>query len=489
MNRSIRMRLLSAALLCAFAPLAVSGADPDEQTRIANDAYLYGLQQVIFYETRFNYTQNKGSSVYEGINRWNLVNDGNPIDATFKAIVTPNATTAYAIGFLDLQKEPVVLEMPEVTDHYFSLQIMDQYGVFHLYAGTQFNGTKARSYLIVPQDYEGKIPAEFVTTNVIKTRAKTLCGIIRYARQDPSNDEEKRLIKKLLAQSTITPVSKWIANGNRGLTRDEQPIVAGDYRTFPKMKDLTQAQVDKQTPEDFFTLLQLALDDPAMTVMKDSAMEGEMLASLKSIGLGKGQGFDWSKLDKKTQDALSAGFKAGHAQVKKAGRKNMVDMNGWATFINAGGFETDWLARAIMADFGWLGPDRNISHSASLGFADADGQKLDGKFNYTITFDMNKLPPVTQFWSIPIYDADGYFVDNEIDRYSINSFQLKNGLFHIENDKLIIYIQHDKPKDSKRLKNWLPAPDSGFRFAPRFYGPRYSLIDGSYEMPRVARTK
>ena len=63
------------------------------------------------------------------------------------------------------------------------------------------------------------------------------------------------------------------------------------------------------------------------------------------------------------------------------------------------------------------------------------------------------------------------------------------GLFHVENDKLVIYVQHERPKDSKRLKNWLPAPKGGFRFAPRFYGPRYSLIDGSYDMPRVVRTK
>lgn len=38
-------------------------------------------------------------------------------------------------------------------------------------------------------------------------------------------------------------------------------------------------------------------------------------------------------------------------------------------------------------------------------------------------------------------------------------------------EKLVIYIQNDKPTDPKQLKNWLPAPDGDFRFAARFYGP------------------
>ncbi len=62
-------------------------------------------------------------------------NDGNPIDAKFKAIVTPNATTAYAVrDFWIYNLNRVVMEMPEVTDRYFALQIMNPYGIFDLYA-------------------------------------------------------------------------------------------------------------------------------------------------------------------------------------------------------------------------------------------------------------------------------------------------------------------------------------------------------------------
>ncbi len=35
--------------------------------------------------------------------------------------------------------------------------------------------------------------------------------------------------------------------------------------------------------------------------------------------------------------------------------------------------------------------------------------------------------------------------------------------------------------------NWLPTPADGFRMTPRFYGPKYPLINGSYNMPKVIK--
>ena len=102
---------------------------------------------------------------------------------------------------------------------------------------------------------------------------------------------------------------------------------------------------------------------------------------------------------------------------------------------------------------------------------------------------MYDLPPVSEVWSIPIYISDGYFVNNAINRFTVNSFMLEQKQFHIENGKLTIYVQKEKPADPKQLKNWLPAPEGGFRFTARFYGPTMSIIDGSYKMPQPVRVK
>lgn len=164
-------------------------------------------------------------------------------------------------------------------------------------------------------------------------------------------------------------------------------------------------------------------------------------------------------------------------------------MNGWMEVRNSGGFETQWIDRAVMADAGWAGPDKNVSHTGAFRFVDANGKQLNSANRYTLSFDMNDLPPVSQFWSIPIYDKDGYFVNNEINRYTINSFMLEQDKLHIEDGKLIIYVQKDKPKNANELKNWLPAPEGDFRFTARFYGPSMSIINGSYNMPQPIKIK
>ena len=74
--------------------------------------------------------------------------------------------------------------------------------------------------------------------------------------------------------------------------------------------------------------------------------------------------------------------------------------------------------------------------------SDPKGRALSGEHRYTITFDLNDMPPVTEFWEIPLYDREGYFYDNPIDRYSINSYMLKRGKLHTaDGGASFIYIQ------------------------------------------------
>ena len=63
---------------------------------------------------------------------------------------------------------------------------------------------------------------------------------------------------------------------------------------------------------------------------------------------------------------------------------------------------------------------------------------------------------------MPLYDRDGYFADNPIYRYSLNSYMLTRGKLHTEDGKVVIYVQADEPKDANQKKNWLPAPKGGF---------------------------
>ncbi|MBK1874504.1 DUF1254 domain-containing protein [Marinobacter sp. 1-3A] len=472
----------------AFSALATTTtAATPKLEEVAERAYLYGLQQAIYYGQRWTYTQNddKNNDVYAGLNQFAWVRKQITPDYP---VVTPNATTLYGAGFLDLRAGPVVVEVPEITDRYFSFQVQDQYGIFRLIVGSPFNGTIARKYILVPPGFTGNIPADFPTTDIIKWPAKTAFGLVRMAVMT-GTDAEIKTINGYQDQVTMTPLADWLANGHKGIPQADRKIVPGDFPIPDGLPEYQFGQVDKQTAEQYYTLLSVILNDPTTPIIEDSMMEAEMVEQLEVFNIGKGLSFDWNKLPSEQQAALETGFKAGFDSVRKTLKTNMIDMNGWGVVRNDGGFETRWMDRAIIADAAWGAPDKNVSHGGAFLFTDSDGKPFNGKNHYTLTFDMNDLPPVTQFWSIPIYDANGYFVANEINRYTVNSFMLKAGDFVLKDGKLVIYVQNEKPSDPAKAKNWLPAPADGFRFTARFYGPYAPLTDGSYNMPKVARVK
>jgi hypothetical protein len=138
---------------------------PEQIDELAKEAYIYGLQQAVFYETRYGVSQLEQSPIYEGTNRLNWFRK--PITAAFKEVVTPNATTLYGGGFLDLSKEPVIVELPAIKDRYYSCLGMDQYGDFYFYAGNQFTGTDTQKYILVGPGWEGRIPNEFRGVEII----------------------------------------------------------------------------------------------------------------------------------------------------------------------------------------------------------------------------------------------------------------------------------------------------------------------------------
>jgi hypothetical protein len=472
---------LFVGLIMAMPAIAAPKVNTTEQ--LAEDSYLYGLQQVIFYGQRWTSTQNdsKDNSAYSGTNRFSMVRK--QVTPDFP-VVTPNATTMYGSAFLDLQREPMVLEMPEIEDRHFSAQAMSPYGIYHTMLGNQFNGTKARKYVFLPVGYKGKVPADFASIDVIRTPSDINYLLVRIAILTGS-DEDIRKINTYQDQITLTPMSEWLANGKQGTPQAETKVVKGSYKLYPRMADIAKRQVDKQTAEDFFSILNLVLNDPSMTLLEDSNKEAAMLQRLAAVDIGKGLDFQWAKLDQATRDALVAGFKSGYKNVKTSLMGNLIDMNGWMLVRNEGGFETRWLDRAIMADAGWAGPDSNVAHTGAFLFVDNAGKPLSGANHYTLTFDINDLPPVTEFWSIPVYDKEGYLVRNPINRYTVNNYMLDQ--LHVADEKLVIYVQKEMPSDPVQLQNWLPVPEESFRFTARFYGPGMSIVDGSYKMPKPVK--
>ena len=117
-------------------------------------------------------------------------------------------------------------------------------------------------------------------------------------------------------------------------------------------------------------------------------------------------------------------------------------------------------------------------------FKDGDGKPLDGARRYLLRFGKGQTPPARATWSVSMYDPQGYYVPNAIDRYDVAPWM---PLTYNDDGSLDIYIQAASPGE-KEEANWLPAPASGpFSLTVRIYWPAGAVLDGTYKLPPVTR--
>lgn len=84
--------------------------------------------------------------------------------------------------------------------------------------------------------------------------------------------------------------------------------------------------------------------------------------------------------------------------------------------------------------------------------------------------------PVDAFWSVTVYNADGFIDENELGVYSFNNVTAK------PNDDGSITI-HFGDCDGGRV-NCLPISE-GWNYAVRMYAPRPEILDGSWTFPEI----
>lgn len=486
-NFQMRVLLFLTVMLfaaCNSGSLKKQNVTPEEAKNIAKEAYLWGIHPVAIYHFRYTYAQNEKSTRYAGVNRiqW----DRKPMKALPRIATTPNGTTLYGSAMLDFSKEPVVITVPEIDNQYWSVQLCDNYAKWWLKIGSQFTKKGALKRLLVGPNWTGQLPKGFYGADIVTSPSDFSVAVIRIALTDDTEKELKH-VNSIQDRITIMPLSQWEASGRKEIKAEDMPITQGKYPTYPGMDSIKEP--GKLRGMDYMRWISLVLNDPTFTKQADGYKEINAFKQFERIGLKAGTTFDPSQLTPEIKEAIEKGIDEGRKEAMALMSKGLgVNRNGWDISSDIGIKDTDWVKRAFFGILMVLGPVPSQSHNGGLCNVDTEGRELSGKYKYTITFNLNDMPPVSEFWEMPLYDPDGFFYDNPLDRYTINSYMLKNGKLHTENGKLVIYVQHEKPKDPNQLKNWLPAPVDGFHFTARFYGPQTPLIDGSYNMPGVVRT-
>ncbi len=158
-------------------------------------------------------------------------------------------------------------------------------------------------------------------------------------------------------------------------------------------------------------------------------------------------------------------------------------VNGWQMNTDTMGvYGNFYLKRAIIA---LLGLGANLPEDAvyPLNIGDADGKPLKGTNQYTLHFGKNEIPPAKAFWSVTLYDKDGFPTANDLKRNAIGD---RDALKLNADGSLDLYIQHTSPGIEKE-SNWLPAPTGDFNLTMRVYSPKVEVIDGRWAPPAVRR--
>jgi hypothetical protein len=385
--------------------------------------------------------------------------------ADFRDVVRPNFDTLYSIGWLDLTKEPMVVAAPDTQGRYYMLPMIDMWTDVFACPGKRTTGTDAGQFAVVPPGWQGALP-----DGVQRINAPTSYVWI-IGRTQTNGPKDYDAVHEVQDGYMITPLSQ--------LGQAPQPV-AGKIDPTVDMTTPPMTQVDSMAAGKFFPY--------AAEVMKANPphiTDQPIVAQMRRIGIEAGKSFDFDEanpvakhaLERAAPDALTA----MRAKIPTIARV----VNGWQMNTDTMGvYGNYYLKRAIVA---LVGVGANLPEDAvyPLNIGDADGQPLTGANQYVLRFAENEIPPAKAFWSVTLYDEDGFPYPNDLNRNAIGD---RDALKFNADGSLDLYVQHTSPGAEKE-SNWLPAPATAFNLTMRVYSPKAEVLDGRWVPPAINRVQ
>jgi hypothetical protein len=426
----------------------------NELDRIAVEAYQYLYPMVLMEITR-GVSTGSPAGVKPGVGPANAFSHMRAFPpGDFKDVVRPNFDTLYSMAWLDLSDGPLVLSLTRPVDRYFMLPMLDMWTDVFAVVGTRTTGGAVADYAIVPPDWDGTLPEGMERINAPTPHV----WIIGRTQANGADDFEA--VNAIQDGFRLSPLSTWP-------DRLEEPL-PGDPDVDLETPPLEQ--VNGMSGEAFFALATdlLALYPPHRT-------DQPILARMRRLGIEPGRPLPGGEAG----DAIAKAPAVGLERMQAAILTSAPIVDGW-TFRRSGVgvFGTDYLFRATVAMVG-LGANLPEDAVYPLVVVDANGEPPVGDRDYVLHFEADELPPVDAFWSVTMYDADGFTVPNELDRYALGD---RNPLRYGDDGSLDLLISQTDPGDDRR-PNWLPAAAGPLGLTMRLYSPRPEVLDGRWNAP------
>ncbi len=374
--------------------------------------------------------------------------------ADFRAVVRPNFDTLYSSGWLDLTAGPVVVSTPDTSDRYYLLPMLDMWTDVFASPGKRTSGTEAQVYVLVGPGYTAEVPAD---THVIEAPTPWVWVIGRTQTNGSADYAAVHAVQDGFTVAALSPTEHSL-DPNQEMTTEPLRLV------------------NAMTAIDFF-----AFACEAMKLHPPHATDFSIHARIANLGIVPGQSFDVDRLAASARDDVEAGATAAREAIAANIANLGTRANGWTLATDAiGVYGNSYLKRATIA-LGGLGANPPEDAIYPVLLTDAAGAPITGDKDYVIHFDVDQLPPVDAFWSITMYDSEGFQTANELDRFAIGD---RDSLTYNPDGSLDIYVRHTNP-GAQLESNWLPAPTGRLGITMRLYAPRPQALDGTWVPPPV----
>jgi hypothetical protein len=437
---------------------------PPQDVRLAALATLYALPIVVMDLTRQRMLAYPGAKANRFINNPRLAN------ASSRTVVRPNVDTLYSSAWLDLSAGPMLLSLPPAHGEYFIVQCMDAWTNVFASPSSRTIGDRAVRYLIVGPNWHGRRPP-----GVPVIRAPTRMVWV-LARIYVANTKDLLPARRFQSGLDIRPLS-----------RVNDPLYHSIYpRAHPRAVGAPLlATLRRMGPRAYFHLFRrLERANPA--VPPDPQFASRVL---EPLGLGSGDSARERRDSERDRRILGAGYELALRGLGELERRHALlrrtSMKGWTTPGRGGPqgvFGRHYVVRAIVALWALAEGRRNDAVYFNA-ITDDNGKLLDGSRSYTLAFPPGGTPPVHAFWSLTLYDEQGFLVANPYSRYGVSS----RDSLHVRSDgSLVIRLQPDRPASTRLRANWIPTPAGhSYQLTLRCYWPASALLRGHWMPPAI----
>jgi len=374
--------------------------------------------------------------------------------------LTYNATTPYALPFIDLQKDgPFVVEMPE-GEVRGAAHDMWQMAITRL--------TEPGKYLFVGPGQEKPKAKGY---KVFQSPTNNLLLGIRLM----STDRNKRM--EMLKKIAIYPYSERKNPKSRGfITPQGKPWLAAQPRGMEYWERL------------------------ADIINREPVFERDrfFMAMLKPLGIEKGKPF---KPNERQRNLLTEAAFVGEAMAKandfakRMTEAHYVDGVHWhfatvanpdqrAKYYDQLDERAAWFYEAVTNDPAMHGQKTGKGQIYLGTYKDKDGDWLDGGKNYVLHVPANV--PAETFWSITLYDVDTRCLIKN--KQEIADRSARMDLIKNKDGSIDIFMGPDAPKGKE--KNWIPTvPGKAWFPYFRLYSPKKAFLDRTWVLPDIEKAK